>query len=398
MSGAGTTGERYVYCRHGDIVDELKRIGPAPREVPPGGGDHYLAAFLHFVGERPALLLAARPENASCTIANVRARTFRCYRRSKGRWKSHLEEGGLFFRVLGALIAFRPTRILCAKIGPSLWACFLYSRWKGAFLVHTRHTRVELLSRNPVRRLWFRIDCWILRRLPKVICHGPYLHRQLLDIGVPAENLIQYNVDYRYLLQERSSLARGRDLSDGGRRFVICFVGRIHENKGVFELLEAAAPLLEENPGLSLVYAGHGPDFERLRQRARSLPSASRIVLQGFVEHERIPALIAAAGVVVAPTRRDLTEGLCRVVPESMVLGKPVIAPDFGPFPHLIEDGVNGLLFEPESVRDLREKLRRVVENPTCHRRLLAGAREAGSRFLVPKRDFPGALRAAFGE
>jgi len=47
----GRGRDRFVYCRHGDIIDELNRIGPAPEEVPAGGTDHYLAAFLHFVGD-----------------------------------------------------------------------------------------------------------------------------------------------------------------------------------------------------------------------------------------------------------------------------------------------------------------------------------------------------------
>ena len=388
--------DRFVYCRHGDIIDELKRIGPAPQEVPAGGTDHYLAAFLHFVEDAPTLLLAARPENATCSIENVRARTFRCYRRGGSRWKSYLEEAMLFFRILQSLISFRPTKILCAKIGPALWACFLYSRWKGAFLVHSRHTRVELLSSNPVRRLWFQMDRWVLQRLPKVICHGPYLYQQLLDIGVRDENLVQYNVDYRYLLRADRSSGEVPDLTEGGKRFIIFFVGRIHENKGVFDLLEAAAPLLERDPRLLLVYAGRGPDFDRLESLVRCQPCASQVKLMGFVEHGQLPALMAQAGVVVTPTRRALTEGLCSVVPESFVLGRPVIAPNFGPFPYLLEDDANGLLFEVEDVADLRRKLGAVVEDPACHERLLAGAREAGDRHLVPELDFPGALQKVF--
>jgi len=394
----GRIGDRYVYCRHGDIIDELNRIGPAPEKISEGGGDHYLAAFLHFVGDAPTLLLAARPENATCAIENVRARTFRCYRRGGGRWKSHIEEAMLFFRVLQSLISFRPTKILCAKIGPALWACFLYSRWKGAFLVHSRHTRVELLSSNPVRRLWFRMDRWVLQRLPKVICHGPYLYQQLLDIGVRAGNLVQYNVNYRYLLQADLSSGEVPDLTEGETRFIIFFVGRIHENKGVFDLLEAAAPLLERDPRLLLVYAGNGPDFDRLESLVRCQPCASQVKLMGFVEHGQLPALMAQAGVVVTPTRRALTEGWCKVVPESFVLGRPVIAPNFGPFPHMLEDGVDGLLFEVEDVADLRRKLGTVVEDPAYHKRLLTGARKAGERYLMPELDFPGALQEVFGE
>ncbi len=392
-----SSGERYVYCRHGDIIDELKRIGPAPKKVPSGGTDHYLAAFLAFAGNAPTLLLAARPESSEYTVANVQAKTFRCYRRGGRQIRGYVEEAGLFFKVLLSLFSFRPTKILCAKIGPALWACFLYSRLTGAPLVHSRHTRVELLSRNPVRQLWFYIDRWILRRSKAVICHGPYLYKQLLEIGVPSERLLQYNVDYRYLLKPYPLAEESPGLPAKGERFVIFFVGRIHEDKGVFDLLEAAGPLLKEKPDLLLVYAGQGPDLEVLRRRVEGQPYASQIVLLGFVRHEQLPDLIRQAKVVVTPTRRALTEGLCSVVPESFVLERPVIAPDFGPFPYLVEDGVNGLLFRAEDIQDLRQKLRKAVEDAVCYAKLASGARDSGKRHLVPELDFPRALSCAFG-
>ncbi len=391
--------ERYVYCRHGDIIDELKRIGPAPSEVPPGGTDHYLAAFLNYAGTSPALLLAARPENAEYTIHNVRAVTFRCYRRRGNRLKGYIEEAGLFFKVYRSLSSFRPTKILCAKIGPALWACFVYSKINGILLVHSRHTRVELLSRNLIRRVWFYLDRWVLRRLKAIICHGPYLYQQLLDIGVPHRKLVQYNVDYRYLLDSRFLINNDAiDVAEGGKRFVMLFVGRIHRDKGVFDLLDAAESLLEKNPDLRLVYAGRGPDLDTLKKRVEQMQFGSQVSILGFVSHGRLAGLMHQVHVVVTPTRRALTEGLCSVVPESFVLGKPVIAPDFGPFPYLVEDDVNGLLFRVEDIDDLKKKLRVLVEEAGCYERLAMGARESGKRFLAPELDFPRALTKVFEE
>ncbi len=392
------SGERYVYCRHGDIIDELKRIGVAPAKVPAGGGDHYLAAFLQWSGASPVLLMASRPENAEYSIAHVQAKTFR-YSRGGGKTiRSYIEEITLFFSVLSSLVSFRPTKILCAKIGPALWACFLYARMRNIPLVHSRHTRVEVLSTNPIRKLWFYLDRWILRRVSRVICHGPYLEKQLLNIGVPESRILQYNLDYRYLLTEEQTQQRVSETVDDSRDFVILFVGRIHRNKGVFDLLAAALPLLESNPDVRLVYAGQGPDLVLLEQRIRESGSSRQIESVGFVRHELLPALVRQSHIVVAPTRPALTEGLCRVVPESFVLGRPVVAPEFGPFPFLIDDGVNGLLFQPESVSDLRLKISQLVENPEFWKKLKSGATASGKRHLAPELDFPRALRKALGD
>ena len=40
-------------------------------------------------------------------------------------------------------------------------------------------------------------------------------------------------------------------------------------------------------------------------------------------------------------------------VMEGLVMGLPVIAPNFGPFPYLVKDRVNGLLYVPDSVEQL---------------------------------------------
>ncbi len=398
MSSSGRAGQRYVYCTHGDIIDELKRIGAAPTEVPPGGTDHYLAAFLHYAGRAPTLVLAARPEDSKYTVDNVTAVTFRCYRRDKVRFLSYLEEAGLFFRVYRSLVSFEPTKILCAKIGPALWASFLYARRHGVPLVHSRHTRVKLLSGNPVRRVWFHIDRWILQRLPAVICHGPYLHAQLREIGVPEERIIQYNVDYSYLVETAGDSREKSDRRDKENELAVLFIGRIHRDKGVFDLLEAVVPLLEKNPRLRLIYAGNGPDKERLEQQVERSGVDSQISFLGHVNHDELPGVIRDAHVVVTPTRLTLTEGLCKVVPESFVLGRPVIAPDFGPFPYLIQSGKDGLLFKPEDIADLRAKIGMTIEDPGYYEKLARGAEESGKEYLVSGTDFPRALRKALGE
>jgi glycosyltransferase involved in cell wall biosynthesis len=48
---------------------------------------------------------------------------------------------------------------------------------------------------------------------------------------------------------------------------------------------------------------------------------------------------------------------------EAFSFGKPVIASNLGGIPELVENGENGLLFEPDNAKDLAEKINSLFEN-----------------------------------
>ena len=49
---------------------------------------------------------------------------------------------------------------------------------------------------------------------------------------------------------------------------------------------------------------------------------------------------------------------------EAMATALPVVGADAMALPHLIHDGENGFLFEPNNVDDMRDKLERVLTMP----------------------------------
>src|SRR5207245_543216 len=83
----------------------------------------------------------------------------------------------------------------------------------------------------------------------------------------------------------------------------VVFVGRLRREKGPDVLIRA---LRESTWPLTLV--GDGPDRSRLEALARRLGVVDRVRFLGAVERDRVAAVIAAAGVVVLPSRRR--EGL----------------------------------------------------------------------------------------
>jgi glycosyltransferase involved in cell wall biosynthesis len=134
------------------------------------------------------------------------------------------------------------------------------------------------------------------------------------------------------------------------------FVGRLSSEKGIHTLLDAWSRLGGQ---LRLKLVGDGPLAELVKERARSLPS---VELLGWQSHDRVVDLMAEAKCVIVPSVWFETFGL--VVIEAFSRGTPVVASRIGALAELVQDGVNGLLFEPGNAQDLADKVALLCADP----------------------------------
>ena len=132
------------------------------------------------------------------------------------------------------------------------------------------------------------------------------------------------------------------------------FVGRLSEEKGILEFLEATE-------GMPRVIVGDGP----LRDR---VPDAV-----GFVPREGLGAYYERAAVVCVPSRR---EGYGMVAREAMAYGRPVVATAVGGLADAVEDGVTGRLVPAGAVAALASALRETLADRDVREALGGAARE----------------------
>jgi len=81
---------------------------------------------------------------------------------------------------------------------------------------------------------------------------------------------------------------------------------------------------------------------------------------------------------------------------EALVMGVPVIAPDWGPFPYLVRNEQNGLLFMGDSVDELTRAIVRVLDDGELYVKLRQGADASGKELRNPAVGFTQAVNAAF--
>jgi glycogen(starch) synthase len=128
----------------------------------------------------------------------------------------------------------------------------------------------------------------------------------------------------------------------------IIFAGRVAQNKGVEELVDAMAKL----PGVQLWILGRGdePYVNNLKARA-----TDAVKFVGYVERAELPGWLSRADVFCGPSHFEGGPGLAYL--EAMACGLPVVAGDQGGAGEVVLPGLNGFLVAPRSADALVDVL-----------------------------------------
>jgi len=167
-----------------------------------------------------------------------------------------------------------------------------------------------------------------------------------------------------------------RDRLPGGPRAAgtprrILFLGQLHAEKGVLDLVRAFAAIASRFPRTALVCAGHGA-ASPVESLAHELGVASSVQCPGWLHSEAKSRALAEADLFVLPS---YTEGLPMALLEAMSWGVPVIASPVGGIPQVIRDEENGLMVPAGDVEGLSRALARLLADRELADRLGAAGR-----------------------
>ncbi len=277
----------------------------------------------------------------------------------------------------------------------------LLREW-NADLVHTHSPLAGILGRHAA--LWARIPTvytlhglgildelrlastqWHRFKLITYRWHERWLNRQTHAVLAPTPALAETavgmrHVDARQLKVIPHGIPLPPQISTNGRRPIVAFVGRLHPEKGVDDLIAAFVTVRQQVSDAILRIVGDGPARADIQRQVDALGLREAVMFTGTT-HD-VGAALEGVACVALPSR---AEGLSYTLLEAMAKGIPCVATAVGGTPDLIESGRTGTLVSPGDRRALSDAIIRVLKNPVQSRRMGEEARQAIANRFSPE-------------
>ena len=238
-------------------------------------------------------------------------------------------------------------------------------------IVHTIHGmpfgNFESLPRNA---LYKALERWAARRCHAIVSVCDAMTSQALAAGVGRPE--QFSTVYSgmdadaFLNPARPREAVRRELGLADDEVAFATVARLFELKGHDDIIAAAPAVLKTNPKVRFVWIGDGILRERLLAELERLGIRDDFILTGLVPPGRIPELLSAVDAVI---HTSLREGLARVLPQALLVGRPVISYDVDGAREVVLPET-GVLLAPRDVEGLSAAVLRLASDPVLREKL----------------------------
>jgi glycosyltransferase involved in cell wall biosynthesis len=139
----------------------------------------------------------------------------------------------------------------------------------------------------------------------------------------------------------------------------VAFIGRLDKSKRQEILLRAVPALLKTFPDLQVHIAGTGSREEYLHHLCKELGIEAAVHFAGEVPLEEVNRILGLSKVHVSAS---VHEGFGLANVEALAMGTPVVAPAVGGIKEVLDDGKNGLFYDPAVENDIVEKIIAILQ------------------------------------
>ncbi|MBS1807103.1 MAG: glycosyltransferase family 4 protein [Acidobacteria bacterium] len=249
-------------------------------------------------------------------------------------------------------------------------------------IVHTLHSLV-FHEYQPwlINRLWWGMKKICAPITDYFISVSSVISQKALAAGIG--RMEQYATIYSgmeldwFLKADVDPLAIRREFGIPDNALVVGKVARLFPLKGHDQLMDAAPAIVAQHPNVRFFLIGDGILYDHLRERARQLGILDNFVFAGLIPRERIPQMLSAMDVLV---HTSLREGLARVLPQALAMGKPCVSFDIDGAPEVVLPEQTGYLVAPGDSAGLAAAVARLLADSQLRARM----GEAGRKLVDP--------------
>ena len=193
------------------------------------------------------------------------------------------------------------------------------------------------------------VERMLARVTDKIINVSKYEMNSAVEMGLPESKMVMI---YSGISPEKSVIKKKVEMP--ADKVNLLFVGRFDPPKGVDFLLKIFHEYEKDLQHIHLWIIGDNvvSDGKGIEKK-----NTDNITFLGWISHEEVPAYYEACDAVIMPSR---WEAFGLVAIEAMKYGKPVIVSNRGALPELVQDGMNGWVFNMGDKSDLVSVLQNV--------------------------------------
>ncbi|HXM63773.1 MAG TPA: glycosyltransferase family 4 protein [Terriglobales bacterium] len=238
--------------------------------------------------------------------------------------------------------------------------------YEGAILLHLQNDHLGHWAPHMLNELALRVDRVVVCSNFLRDCFAPK------SSALTAKTEVVFNGVNRELFFPREEIREPK---------TIFFVGRLDAEKGVIQLMQAYARVLQAHPDASLVIGGatgfgihqETAYVRQVRELANSVVRSckGKIQFTGYIHHDRdLPSWFQRATIFASPSLFQEPFGLVNA--EAMACATPVVGANRGGIPELL--GGTGRLIDPENTEDFATTLSNLLASPADCKQLGAAA------------------------
>ena len=345
-------------ARHLDLGGTERQLCEMARSLDPARFDVHVGCF------RPGGIRAREIQAAGIPIVEIPLRSFK----SPASLWSAVRTLRQYVRSQGIRVvhAFDPPAVLFAGLAAPFLGDAVVLSSQRCFREAGSRLQARLLYLADARTDGVVVNCDALRR-----------HRVGWSSTRTPVHLCYNGLDARRF---RRTPARARPAGIPADALVIGAVCGLRPEKGLPVLLRAFAALRAVESNIFLVIVGDGSERVGLEALARELGIARQCRFEPTAA-DVVPWL-SLMDIFVLPSGAN--EALSNALMEAMSCGCACIATRVGGNPELIKDGATGLLFTPNDVSELTDRLTSLVRDPALRQRFgEAGASSVAAQFTL---------------